>query len=308
MSGSRAKTNFPFDPKAPWTPSTNLLSSSLIAKLRKFYYMSNEIEPQPQEHDSPMPSPKPSAPPTPVNNSSLFKSAPHSPPPQSFTCLRLDPEKSNVLGIWQKHMGPGHDFTSNWVMTLELDDMMTYNSQPLTTESTGGLESSLSSSTEISHTGITAFSHRTEPSAPYEHPEIVCQDGEDNIVAEVIEELIGYNNQLLNGAQTDDDINYAHCPSTSDSCVPCANNISYPLPSASLSYSAKASTGSYPLFPNINSYPFLPNVNLDLFNAPAISTQSCPILPTSREYAGWGIPIKDIHIPPFIESGLNATF
>lgn len=87
MSGRNAKTNFPIsqtpdgDPKAVG-PNNNVaardLEEILHAKLRKC---------------GKLPSP-------------------------SMTCLRLDPENSNI-GVWQKRAGQRTD-NSNWVMTVEL--------------------------------------------------------------------------------------------------------------------------------------------------------------------------------------------
>eukprot|EP00249_Psilotum_nudum_P001393 c13861_g1_i1 orf=2-925(+) len=91
MCGSRARTNFPFDSNAPFTPS--LLSSTLIAKLQRCYFAS-------------------------LQQGAAKKQTKLG---QSLTCLRLDPEKSNI-GIWQKKAG-SRQSESNWVMTVHFDSI-----------------------------------------------------------------------------------------------------------------------------------------------------------------------------------------
>ena len=100
MCGPRAKTNFPFDPKAP-NNTKSLLSSTLTAKLQRCYLASLQDG---------------------VVNSTKKESK----VPQSLTCLRLDPEKSN-LGIWQNKSGP-RQRESSWVMTVQFDDDQDNNS------------------------------------------------------------------------------------------------------------------------------------------------------------------------------------
>ncbi|XP_052183222.1 ethylene-responsive transcription factor WIN1-like [Diospyros lotus] len=87
MSGRKAKTNFPVAANqsssssgiSPSSSSSSSLSLALSAKLRKYC---------------------------------------RSPAP-SLTCLRLDPDNSNNIGIWQNRAGSRSD-SDNWVMTLEL--------------------------------------------------------------------------------------------------------------------------------------------------------------------------------------------
>eukprot|EP00249_Psilotum_nudum_P032119 c47293_g1_i1 orf=83-445(+) len=68
MSGSRARTNFPFDPDSPPPTSTNF-SSALAAKLQRCYLASLQEG---------------------VTKKQSTRAG------QSLTCLRLDPEKSNI--------------------------------------------------------------------------------------------------------------------------------------------------------------------------------------------------------------------
>lgn len=204
MSGPRAKTNFPFDPKAPWVPSTSLLSSSLVAKLRNFYLLANQIQhkhhhPQ-QQHD--LVAPLNQAPLINHNGIHLFTNVPYTPPPQSITCLRLDTEKSN-LGVWQKQVGPGFDSKSNWVMTLELDG--TSKDQPLINQGMANPHNASTSTMGVNKQEID-YNQRIdgiddgEHAHTINHIQRVNRESEDIIATQMIEELLSYN--YVNNAST----------------------------------------------------------------------------------------------------------
>lgn len=106
MCGPRARTNFPFNPNAPPSPSSKVLSSTLTAKLHRCYLASIQ---GPRSGSS-----KKDAMARADKNNNIHSSN------QSLTCLRLDNERSNNIGIWQKKAGSKQS-ESNWVMKLELD-------------------------------------------------------------------------------------------------------------------------------------------------------------------------------------------
>eukprot|EP01018_Ginkgo_biloba_P007176 Gb_03368 [translate_table: standard] len=108
MCGPRARTNFPFNPNAPPSPSSKVLSATLTAKLHRCYLAS-------LQESRCAGSSKKDGISTRVNQSCNN---------QSLTCLRLDTEKSNNIGIWQKKAGTKQS-ESNWVMKVQLE-----NSQP----------------------------------------------------------------------------------------------------------------------------------------------------------------------------------
>ncbi|KAI5076943.1 hypothetical protein GOP47_0009008 [Adiantum capillus-veneris] len=132
MCGPRARTNFPLDPKAP--PAKSLLSATLIGKLQRCYVAS--LDQQQQAQQATMASGRGSAAatapscasPTPNHMQTPGRKASAG---QSFTCLRLDPEKSN-LGIWheKKPAGGNRPSESNWVLTVQLDNQLP-KSKPL---------------------------------------------------------------------------------------------------------------------------------------------------------------------------------
>ncbi|GLJ28889.1 hypothetical protein SUGI_0569550 [Cryptomeria japonica] len=107
MCGPRARTNFPFNPNAPPTASSKVLSSTLTAKLHRCY-MASLQEPRlgPSKKNSTV---------TSDQNTNIHGSN------QTLTCLKLDSENSNNIGIWQKKTGPKHS-ESNWVMKVELEN------------------------------------------------------------------------------------------------------------------------------------------------------------------------------------------
>ncbi|MCO5574013.1 hypothetical protein L7F22_027791 [Adiantum nelumboides] len=117
MCGPRARTNFPLDPKAP--PAKSLLSATLIAKLQRCYVASLEQQAQ-QPTSTTAAAPKVSPTPNSIQEAGRKTSV-----GQSFTCLRLDAEKSN-LGIWhqKKAAGANRPSESNWVLTVQLDSQL----------------------------------------------------------------------------------------------------------------------------------------------------------------------------------------
>lgn len=107
MCGPRARTNFPFNPNAPPSSSSKILSSTLTAKLHRCYLASLQ-EPR-------LGSSKKNSAMTSDQTNSIHGSN------QSLTCLKLDSEKSNNIGIWQKKSG-SKQCESNWVMKVELEN------------------------------------------------------------------------------------------------------------------------------------------------------------------------------------------
>lgn len=178
MSGARAKTNFPYDPTAPWAPTATLLSSSLIAKLQRFYSVSLPYQNQEQQHGLSHTYP--------LNLNDYCASY----PPKSITCLCLDTEKAN-LSVWQKQSGPGLDSKSKCVMTIHLDD-----------------DNNLSDNPSANHE-INAHLNACAPT----QRQINCErrESEDAIAAQMIEELLSYNSFAPNN------INCA-LPSSSSCC------------------------------------------------------------------------------------------
>ncbi|KAI5069173.1 hypothetical protein GOP47_0015474 [Adiantum capillus-veneris] len=313
MSGARAKTNFPFDPQSPWAPSTNLLSSSLITKLRKFYLLANQMQHQHQNNNAPAAAlPLYESPSASLIEQKIDKSPSvignmsyNSPPPQSLTCLRLDPEKSN-LGVWQKHIGPGLDSTSNWVMTLELDDT-TVNKDPSSANSIIAISPSTTS--ENTHQQTLSFNRKVDCQGPLatteNHIEKInsTRESEDVIATQMIEELLGYNNVNF-GAPYD---NHMECSAIGHN----SNIISCLLPQAT-----STSTMSYPL-PQLSFSQYMASPKLSTLSCPivasnrveykgAITSTLCPFLPTRQESSWANSGNKDIF--PFIESGPNLHF
>ncbi|MCO5568756.1 hypothetical protein L7F22_022456 [Adiantum nelumboides] len=315
MSGARAKTNFPFDPKsASWAPSTNLLSASLIAKLRKFYLLANQIQPHQQANNVPV-APPLTQPPSAsiekkIENPASVCNVSYNSPPQSLTCLRLDPEKSN-LGVWQKHIGPGLDSTSNWVMTLELDDTTVNKNHDGTT---------ILTTNKNTHQAL-AFNQRNDGQGllitDNRFERINSKESEDIIATQMIEELLGYSN-VNAGAPLGNQMECL-CNSTSSmghnsissSCVipqiihtqysstnTSTSTLSCPLPQISFTH--------YLSSPKIStlSCPFVSNSRIE-YKAGTITSSTCP-LPPSRQESGWTNSGKDIF--PLTECGPNLHF
>ncbi|MCO5612225.1 hypothetical protein L7F22_066488 [Adiantum nelumboides] len=325
MSGARAKTNFPFDPKsASWAPATNLLSASLIAKLRKFYLLANQIQPHQHANNVPV-APPLTRPPSAsiknkIENSASVGNVSYSSPPQSLTCLRLDPEKSN-LGVWQKQIGPGLDSTSNWVMTLELDDTAVNKNHSLANISIAESHSTpILPPNKNTHQAL-AFNQRNDRQGPLntdDHFErINSKESEDIIATQMIEELLGYSHVNAGAALG----NQMEClcnstssmghTSNSSSCVmpqiihtpysstnTSTSTLSCPLPQISFTH--------YLSSPKIStlSCPFVSNSRIE-YKAGTITSSTCP-LPLSRQESGWTNSGKDIF--PFTECGPNLHF
>ncbi|CAK9874059.1 unnamed protein product [Sphagnum jensenii] len=177
MCGNRARTNFPFDPNAPYTPKTQMLSATLSAKLHRWYLASqdknNVLQLQQQ------------ATPRAENND---KSSSSSTMEQSLTCLCLDAEQSN-LGIWQKKTG--RQAEANWLRKVQFDSCSSNSSPLLKPDQPAGAAA-----------GSQISSYMTE---------------EDKFASEMIEELLGYNSagqfQLMSPALSDSSC----CSSTTSS-------------------------------------------------------------------------------------------
>ncbi|EFJ13667.1 hypothetical protein SELMODRAFT_121842 [Selaginella moellendorffii] len=140
MGGPRARTNFPYDPNAPPHPSSSTLLSTLSAKLNRCFSSSS---------------------------SSSCSTDPHKKDPrvsQSLTCLRLDPEQSN-LGIWQKKSGRQPE--SNWVMKVHFGS-----------QGGGGVSSDIVLPTD-----------NPAPPQPIEHKKM---KSEEDLATEMIEELLNF--------------------------------------------------------------------------------------------------------------------
>ncbi|KAH7447031.1 hypothetical protein KP509_01G088400 [Ceratopteris richardii] len=127
MCGSKARTNFPLDPRSP--PAKSLLSANLVAKLQRCYVSS--LEQQQQQTAATCSAAGGMA--TSSLNTTIASShaqvpytmrcAPPATSEHSFTCLRLDAEKAN-LGVWHERR-PKADSTqteASWFLTLKLDD------------------------------------------------------------------------------------------------------------------------------------------------------------------------------------------
>ncbi|KAJ7542146.1 hypothetical protein O6H91_10G091900 [Diphasiastrum complanatum] len=97
MGGPSAPTNFPYDPDASQHASSSSLASIISAKVNKCLLASAQ------------------------NERSGTTSTKHPRLAQSLTCLRLDPEESNI-GIWQEKSDRPSD--SSWVVKVQFGDHM----------------------------------------------------------------------------------------------------------------------------------------------------------------------------------------
>ncbi|ERN12693.1 ethylene-responsive transcription factor WIN1 [Amborella trichopoda] len=97
-------------------------------------------------------------------------------PSPSLTCLRLDPEKSNI-GVWQKRAGAA-DSNANWVMTVEFGKQAV---KP----------STLSLTSPSTSTATTASSSSSSNSS------LTTLEDEDRIALQMIEELLSRNGPII---------------------------------------------------------------------------------------------------------------
>ncbi|CAN0888153.1 Ethylene-responsive transcription factor ERF003 [Linum grandiflorum] len=98
MCGARARTNFPFDPNAPRTASSKLLSTNLVAKLQKCYMNSLQMS----EQASLQQQLQISAASVVVHGVNAVKTEPlaYSPPPQKKRAVVVqEPEWNSVKGV-----------------------------------------------------------------------------------------------------------------------------------------------------------------------------------------------------------------
>jgi hypothetical protein len=177
MCGNRARTNFPFDPNAPYTPKTQMLSATLSAKLHRWYLASQDKNNVLQLQQQATPGAK-----------KIDKSSSCSNMEQSLTCLCLDAEQSN-LGIWQKKTG--RQAEANWLRKVQFDSCSSNSSPLLKPDQPAGAAA-----------GSQISSYMSE---------------EDKFASEMIEELLGYNSagqfQLMSPSLSDSSC----CSSTTSS-------------------------------------------------------------------------------------------
>lgn len=214
MCGPRARTNFPLDAKAP----KSLLSATLIAKLQRCYLASLQHQ---QEG------------PPPIYTNTPSKKDPKPIVSQSLTCLRLDPEKSN-LGIWQKK-GGNKPCESSWVLAVQLDNHLINHSDNQQLDHNQHYYHQNNSSSSSSGDNFNGCSHfqcmfQQHPSSscllkPEINPSIAREikpnpncflDSEDMVASQMIEELLqGYSHALPNMAPS---------PSSNSTSSTCCNN------------------------------------------------------------------------------------
>lgn len=192
MCGPRARTNFPLEAKAP----KSLLSATLIAKLQRCYIESLHHQPGLSSIDTRI----------------SKKKEPKLSASQSLTCLRLDPEKSN-LGIWQKR-GGNKPCESSWVLAVQLDNQLTNPSDNQQFDANQQCHESSSNNCSYNNTGCNHFQcmlQQRPPSSclltPENNPSLMREikpnpsllDSEDMVASQMIEELLqGYPTAVPN--------------------------------------------------------------------------------------------------------------